>query len=63
MPKINLDVPDVTELASLYRQALEKQDRNLVGVIEAATLEMATVEAASAEAAVLREFAQKALGN
>ena len=63
MHKVSLDVPDIAELAALYRKAVEKKDQNLVGVIEAATLQVATVEAGLAEAAVLHEFAKRGVGS
>jgi hypothetical protein len=54
-----IDVPDIRELAALYKKALSSKNSAAGAVAEAAVLEIAHAEAALAEAAALHHFARE----
>lgn len=51
-----LKIPNVTELAHIYRRSLDAGDIRLAGVAEAAAMHVAVAESTIAEASVLRDF-------
>ena len=55
-----LSVPDVRELAKLYRASMERSDARLAGVAEAAAFRVVTAESAALEAVQLGRFVASA---
>lgn len=55
---VSISVPPLDELAALYKQAIQTQDRQGAFIAEAAVLQLASAEAALTEAHVLAEFAR-----
>lgn len=50
------NVPNISELAQAYRNAVEASDLRMAQVAEAAALHIAVAEASIAEASVMRDF-------
>ncbi|MBV8817912.1 MAG: hypothetical protein JO022_06120 [Acidobacteriaceae bacterium] len=54
-----IDVPDMAQLAELYRKARERSDHQLASVAESAAAKFAAGEAALLEAQILYDFASE----
>jgi hypothetical protein len=55
-PRTPPEIPNIRDLATLYRKAIEKSDHRLAGVAETAVMRLALAESAISEARAMHTF-------